>query len=81
MRNSLLNIKSKNHIFKHYENKFINIPKVLHYPNGGFLSKHVDFNYNNDSNFIVVASKKGDHYHKGGLSYEIKKNISILRNF
>ncbi len=81
LRDSLLNIKSKNHIFKHGKNKFINIPKVLHYPNGGFLSKHVDFNYNNDSNFIVVASKKGDHYDKGGLSYELKKRYIDIEKF
>ena len=81
LRDSLLNIKSKNHIFKHYENKFINITKVLHYPNGCFLSNHVDFNYNNDSNFIVVASKIGDHYHKGGLSYEIKKKYIDIEKF
>ena len=81
LRNKILNISSKKYIFTYRKKKFINIPKVLHYPNGGFLDKHVDFNYNNDSNFIIVTSQKKFHFDKGGLSYEINKKYIDVEDF
>ena len=81
LRNNILNIKSKKYVFNYNNKKFINIPKVLHYPNGGFLDKHIDYNEDNDSNFIIVASKKGINFHKGGLSYEIKKKYIEIEKF
>ena len=81
LRNKILDISSKKYIFTYRKKKFINIPKVLHYTNGSFLDKHVDFNYDNDSNFIIVASQKKLHFDKGGLSYEINKKYTDIEDF
>jgi len=81
LRNKVLNISSRKYIFNYRKKKFINIPKVLHYVNGSFLDKHVDFNYDNDSNFIIVASQKKLHFEKGGLSYEINNKYTNIENF
>ena len=78
LRNHLYGIRPKKEIFNYKGNKYINLPKILHYPNNGFLGKHIDNSPVQDRNFIIVASKKGYDFTKGGLFYEINnKNIEI----
>ncbi len=78
LRNNLYGIRSKKDIFSYKGHKYINLPKILHYPNNGFLGKHIDNSPVQDRNFIIVSSKKGNDFSKGGLFYEINnKNVEI----
>ena len=81
LRNKIYGIKTKKEIFTYKGNKYINVPKILHYPNKGYLDKHIDNSPVQDRNFIVIASKKGQDFKRGGLSYEIKKRYVQIEKY
>ena len=81
LRNDLYGIKTKKDVFSYKGNKYINIPKILHYPNNGFLGKHIDNSPVQDRNFIIIASKKLNDFSKGGLSYEINKRYVEIETY
>ncbi len=80
-RNQIYGIKTKKEKFTYKGSTYINVPKILHYPNKGYLDKHIDNSTDNDRNFIVIASKKGKDFTNGGLSYEIKKKYVQIEKY
>ena len=80
-RNSIYEIKTKKDVFNYKGCKFVNVPKILHYPNNGFLGKHVDNSPTQDRNFIIIASKKATDFSRGGLSYEINKKYLEIEKY
>jgi hypothetical protein len=81
LRNNIYGITSKNDVFNYKGSKYINVPKILHYPNNGFLGKHVDNSPVQDRNFIIIASKKGLNFSRGGLSYEINNKYIEIEKY
>jgi len=80
-RNKMYGIKTKKEVFKYKNSKYINVPKILHYPNNGFLGKHIDNSPSQDRNFIIIASEKGRDYFRGGLSYKIDNKYKIIEKY
>lgn len=80
-RDEILNLKKRGYFYYKKKNRYYNLQKFLHYPQGGgFMNLHTD-GYNNEGypNFLLCLTKKGRDYKSGGAYYILsnKKFIEI----
>ena len=75
-RDKLYGIKKyKEYIFKYKNIKYFNLIKVHHFPQRGHLGSHIDLSRKQERNFVVVLSKIGKDFSKGGFYIKSRNKV------